>query len=150
MRFLIPVMLLVLVSCGKSGSSNGGPRQEEEFNEGIDNITETDLLDVTVDVPVEISGNKIIFRKASNQLVSGAHSTCNLSVENGESWDYSVSGRTLSLYRGRGKTNMVRVGEGSGIVGSWVSKGYEGSQFIVRRVTFVSLDRVIMRAHCEQ
>lgn len=150
MRFLIPVLLFIVVSCGKSSSSGDrSPEKEEAISDEIDNVRESDLLDVTLDVPVEITADKMTFRKSANQMVNGVRTNCSLAVENGESWDYTLSGDRLDIYQDRKKITLMRVSDGDTIVGSFTWKGYEGGAFIIRRMTFIGRDRVVMRVSCE-
>lgn len=152
MRFLLLTFLAVLVSCGQGSSSskNGGSeqRQNEEY---VTEVREVDLLDVAMDVPVEISGNKIIFKQAATDSANGVRSSCSVGVASGEAYDFSVSGSTLSIRTASGeRMNLQRVsGDNGSIVGSWTGKSYNGEQLVMRRMTFVSENRLVMRTHCE-
>lgn len=153
MRFLLIAFLSTLVvSCGQNGSSSksgsGDDRQNEEY---VTDVREVDLLDVAMDVPVEITGNKIIFKQSVADSASGVRSSCNVSVTSGEAYTYSVDGSSLTLKTAGGeKMSLKRVsGSGNSIVGSWSGKSYKGEQLVMRRITFVSENRLIMRTHCE-
>jgi len=167
MRFLFPLLLMFLISCGKSSTPSSSsdnrrgpavkPDVQEEIEEDIyrpeevDTVVETDLLDISMDVPVEISENRIMFQKTDSQMLAGIRANCSMSVESGEIWDYVLKGaNVLEVFKGREKMTMNRVGEGKGIIGSWSWKGYEGRTLILRRMTFVSMNRVVMRTHCEE
>ena len=171
MRFLLLTFLSVLVvSCGDKGSSssnnaNGPQRQQAPTgnhngngtgtivspNEYTSDVKETDLLDVAMDVPVEISGSKIIFKQTVSNAANGIRSTCSANVTSGEAYDYKVAGSTLSIRTASGQAmDLSRVsGNDGSIVGSWTGKQYVGDQFIIRRMTFVSENRLVMRTHCE-
>lgn len=153
MRFLLIAFLSTLVvSCGQnstsSKSASGDDRQNEEY---VTDVREVDLLDVAMDVPVEISGNQIIFKKSVANAASGVRSSCNVSVTSGEAYTFSVDGSNLTLRTAAGeKMGLKRVsGSGNSIVGSWTGKTYNGEQLIMRRITFVSENRMVMRTHCE-
>ena len=154
MRFLLIAFLSTLVvSCGQSGSSSksGTSEDDRQNEEYVTDVREVDLLDVAMDVPVEISGNKIIFKQSVADSASGVRSSCNVSVTSGEAYSYSVDGSKLTLKTSSGeKMNLTRVsGSGNSIVGSWTGKTYKGDQLVLRRVTFVSESRLVMRTHCE-
>lgn len=152
MRILFLVFLGILVSCGQSTTSSGDKserpnRQEEEY---VTNIREVDLLDVSIDVPVEITSDKIIFKKTTNHSLDGVRSSCSVDVTEGQSYGYALRGNRLEIFTsGRDKLSFARVGAGNGIVGSWTWRGYQGETLVIRRMSFVSENRLIMRAHCE-
>lgn len=153
MRFLLLTFLSVLVvSCGQGGSSSSksnNPTQQNE--EAISTVRTTDLLDVAMDVSVEISGSKITFKQSANNSLSGVRTTCSVAVSSGESYDYSLNGSSLVLSTPSGeRMNLSRVsGSNDSIVGSWKGEARNGEQLILRRVTFVSENRLVMRTHCE-
>lgn len=155
MRFLLLTFLSVLVSCGQGGSSSksngGGGNERPQNQEYITDVREVDLLDVAMDVPVEINSNQIIFKQTTTDAANGVRSTCSVGVTTGEAYGYQVRGASLVISTPAGqKLTFTRVsGEGSSIVGSWSGKSYEGSQLVMRRMTFVSSNRLIMRTHCE-
>jgi hypothetical protein len=150
MRFLFLASLLVMVSCGQNSSSKGGNQGELSNEEYVTDIREVDLLDVAMDVPVEVTGNKIIFKGSASNSENGIRSTCALSVASGDAYDFSLSGGALMIRTPKGeRMNFVRVSGQSGIIGSWASKAYLGEQLIMRRLTFVRENRMVMRTHCE-
>lgn len=157
MRFLLLTFLAVLVSCGQGGSSSksskndGGERQQRQNDEYVTDVREVDLLDVAMDVPVEISGNKIIFKQAVTDSANGVRSSCSVGVTAGEAYDFSVNGSTLTIRTPAGeKMSLKRVsGDNGSIVGSWTGKVQNGEQLVLRRMTFVSESRLVMRTHCE-
>ena len=155
MRFLLLTFLAVLVSCGQGGSSSkssdGGEREQRQNEEYVTDVREVDLLDVAMDVPVEISGNKIIFKQAVADSANGVRSSCSVGVAVGEAYDFSVSGSTLTIRTPAGeKMSLKRVsGNNGSIVGSWTGKVQNGDQLVLRRMTFVSENRLVMRTHCE-
>lgn len=164
MRFLLLTFLSVLVvSCSDSGSSAGSKnpltptRQPQEnvpaVEVGVDEVNEIDLLDVAMDVPVQISGNQIIFKQSVANMANGvnAGSTCNFAVAAGEIYNYQLDGSTLSLRKPSGE-NLVfsRVsGNEASIVGSWTGKTTVGNQLRLQRMTFLGENRVVVRTHCE-
>jgi len=151
MRFLLLAFLsVVVVSCGQKGSSSSDEtkRQNEEY---VTDVREVDLLDVAMDVPVEISGNKIIFKQSITDSANGLRSSCSVGVTSGEAYSYKLSGSSLLILTASGqKMSFKRVsGDGDGLAGSWSGKAYEGSQLVMRRMTFLGNDRLVMRTHCE-
>lgn len=151
MRFMIIILLSVLVSCGQDGptkKSGDNDRQNEDY---ITDVKQVDLLDVALDVPIEVSGDKIIFKQAVSDSANGVTSTCSVGVVVGETYDYRVNGKSMTIKTSTGqKLNFTRIsGEGNNLVGSWSGKFQEGATLVMKRMTFVSEDRMIMRTHCE-
>jgi hypothetical protein len=150
MRILLLTFLFVIVSCGQGQSPKHAvsQKQNEEF---ATNVREVDLLDVAMDVPVEILSGKITFKQSFSESVSGDRSSCSLGVTNGEIYDYVLSGSALMVKTSTGlKINFKRIsGERESIVGSWSSRTYVGDQLVMRRMTFLSQDRLVVRTHCE-
>jgi len=150
MRFLLLAFSLILISCGQdTKSTNKSPeRQNEEF---VTDVREVDLLDVAVDAVIEISGNQIIFKEAANDTAEGSNSSCSVAVTSGEIYSFTTNGNALEIKTSAGKKmSFQRVsGSGSSIIGSWTGKFKEGTQHIMRKMTFLGGGRVIMRTHCE-
>lgn len=151
MRFLLLIFLSVLVSCGQDGSpkkSSADIRQEEDY---ITDVRQVDLLDVAIDVPIEVNGNKITFKESFSDSTNGVTSTCSIGVATGEIYDFQVNGPSMVIKFSSGKMmNFTRIsGVGNSLVGSWSGKFQEGPMLVMKRITFVSQDRVIMRTHCE-
>jgi hypothetical protein len=150
MRILLLTFLFVFVSCGQGQSPKHAVslKQNEEF---ATNVREVDLLDVAMDVPVEIVSGKITFKQSFSDSVSGDKSSCSVGVTSGEVYDYTLSGSSLIIKTSTGhKINLKRIsGESESIVGSWSSRTYVGDQLIMRRMTFLSQDRLVVRTHCE-
>ena len=152
MRILLLTFLLVLVSCGQSkNNSIKQPVISQQNEEFATNVKEVDLLDVAMDVPVEILSGKITFKQTFSDSVAGDKSSCSVGVINGEIYDYILSGSSLIIKTSTGlQINLKRIsGENESIVGSWSSRSYVGNQLVMRRMTFVSQDRLVMRTHCE-
>lgn len=156
MRFLFFFVLLILVSCGKTTSSGSGASDRSgrtpQYQLGaVEDIKETDLLDATVDLPVEVTGSQIIFKRADTQAMTGLYMTCSVGVAFGEAWDYELDGSdTLIISTGGRSYTFKRVTPGSGIIGGWNWREYDGETLYVRRMTFVTSNRVIIRTHCER
>ncbi len=150
MRILLLSFLFVFVSCGQGQSAKhtASHKQNEEF---ATNVTEVDLLDVAMDVPVEILSGKITFKQSFSDSVSGEKSSCSVGVISGEVYDYTLSGSSLFIKTSNGlKINLKRIsGEKDSIIGSWSSRTYVGDQLVMRRMTFLSEDRLVVRTHCE-
>jgi hypothetical protein len=152
MRIFLLTFLVVLVSCGQSKNNSTKnsvtSQQNEEF---ATNVKEVDLLDVALDVPVEILGGKITFKQSFSNSVSGDKSSCSVGVISGEVYDYILSGSSLMIKTSTGlMINLKRIsGDSESIVGSWSSRSYVGDQLVMRRMTFLSEDRLVLRTHCE-
>ena len=152
MRLLLLTFLTVLVSCGQdSSSSSSGSNPERQNEQAASEVKEVDLLDVAMDVPVEISGSKITFKQAASNTANGVRSSCSVGVASGETYEFSLSGSTLNIRTASGESmSLKRVsGEIGSIVGSWTGKFYKGEQLVMRRMSFVSENRLVMRTHCE-
>ena len=149
MRFLLLTFLSFLVSCGQGSSSKKTPDlQNQEY---VTEVKQIDLLDVAMDIPVEVSGHKIIFKESYSESTNGVSTTCSLGVTSGESYDFQISGTSMLIKTSSDKKLTFRrvSGVGDSIVGSWTGRAKEGNQLILRRMTFLSLDRLVMRTHCE-
>jgi hypothetical protein len=143
--------LVLLASCvPQESSTKSAPiiRQNEEY---ITDIQVSDLLDVVMDVPVEISNSQILFMRSSSQMAQGVRTSCSLEVKEGEVYSFILDGNFLQLKKNTGKVlGFKRVsGEKEGLQGSWVHKSQENRQLILRRLSIVGTNRVIMRTHCE-
>lgn len=151
MRFLLLAISLVFISCNQNTKSSSGGSPERQNEEFVTNVREVDLLDVSLDVPIEISGNKIIFKQAAADSLEGASSSCSINVSSDEAYTFQVDGNVLEIKTSAGKKLSFRrvSGSGSSIIGSWTGKSIEGSQLVLRKMTFVSDSRVVMRTHCE-
>ena len=158
MRFLLLTFLSVLVSCGQDSSSSKNSRQNQDDDRNRPELTEyatdvkhTDLLDVAMDVPVEISGNKIIFKQTAQKKENGLHSSCKINVASGEAYSFQLNGSTMNLVDSTGQQMSFKrdSGDGSSIVGSWTGTSYAGSQMFIKKMTFISENRLVMRTHCE-
>ena len=150
MSLSVLLILFAVVSCGKkstSSSSSPGERQNQEY---ATDIREVDLLDVTADLPIESTGDKIIFKKAFRETASGVRTTCEMNVDAGESYQYRLGSNSLVLTKNNGsKIHLERVSGEHGLAGSWISEKREGRALVARRITFLGNNRVIMRTHCE-
>ncbi len=151
MRFLLLAFLSVLVvSCGQSGSTSGGSGESRQSEEYATVGGETDLLDVAIDVPVEITSSSIIFRQSVNRTDSGKHSECSIAVTSGETYTYAVSGQRMTVRTSSGeRLSFVRKSGNQGIIGSWFGESFKGEQMIHRRLSILSDSRVVMRNSCE-
>ena len=148
---IVSLMLVTLASCGKKSTSSQSDNEVDRQNQDYaTDIREVDLLDVAIDVPVEMSPDRITFKKSSQNSANGVRTTCSIKVDSGESYQYRVSGNSLALTLNNGKKlNFKRVSGENGINGSWTSDTKEGNAHVLRRVTFLSDNRMVMRTHCE-
>jgi len=152
MHSFIILVLLFLLSCGKKIEGSKGPSSKIPQLDlgGIESVRQTDLLDATVDLPFQISGNKIIFKRGDNQSISGLYTTCTMGVDFGEVWDYNQTGSDSLDITMKGKLyKFQRATPGQGLLGGWSWRSFEGETLILKRLTFLTMDRLIMRTHCE-
>jgi len=117
----------------------------------ITNVTSVDLLDVAMDVAIELVGDKIIFKQNISDKSEGQHSVCDMQVNAEEAYVFKLDGSSLQIQTSSGeKINLAKVTkESTGIIGSWTSKSFRGTQMIMRKFTFISENRLVMRTHCE-
>ena len=153
MHSLTIVLLLFLLSCGQKieGSSDKPSSKIPQYDlGGIESVRGTDLLDATVDLPFQLSGNKIIFKRGDNQSVTGLYTTCSMGVDFGEVWEFIQSGDdALEIIMKGKRLKFTRATPGKGLLGGWSWRSYQGETLILKRLTFLTLDRMIMRTHCE-
>lgn len=153
MHSLIIVLFLFLLSCGQKieGNSDKPSSKIPQYElGGIESVRETDFLDGTVDLPFQISGNKIIFKRGDNQSVTGLYTTCSMGVDFGEVWEFIQSGNDALEIIMKGKRHRFeRATPGKGLLGGWSWRTYQGETLILKRLTFLTMDRLIMRTHCE-
>lgn len=150
--FLFLIFLFLFLSCGKKNlPSTQSVIKQPQDNEYSTTINEIDLLDVAIDVPIEISQNKIYFKNTESQIAEGMHSTCQLNVLMDEPYDYKIAGNVLEVksVQGAWKKFLRDSGAPDLLIGTWTNKTIKGSMTIVNRMTFVSEGRIIMRSHCE-
>lgn len=151
MRFLLLALPILLISCGQNTKSSSGPGPDKQNEEYVTDVKEVDLLDVAVDARIEVNGTQIIFKEAANNSVNGVASSCSVGVSPGEIYTYRANGNSLEILTSTGKKmKFERIsGSGNSIVGSWTGKDKEGNQYIMRKMTFLGQERVVMRTHCE-
>lgn len=168
MRLAFLLSLLVLsVSCGQDGgggsstnSTAAAPQSEEscEFN-GRAVACETirgadgegvDLLETMIDVPIKITDADIQFLADKTSSNQGRRISCATQVKNGEVYRFALRGNTLILMTGAGSYEMKRLTGSEGLTGSWTWKGYvDQGTHMIRQMTFLGQNRVIMRTSCE-
>lgn len=154
MRFLISgLFLFILMSCGqKSSPSKGMIKQtDHQMDEYFTNVTSVDLLDIAMDVAIDLVGDKIIFKQAASDKSEGEHSVCDMNVNVDEAYVFKLDGSFLKIQTSSGeKISFVKVSkDATGILGSWTSKSFRGNQMMMRKFTFISENRLVMRTHCE-
>lgn len=153
MRSFIVLLLLLLISCGKkveSQSDRPSSKIPQYDLGGIESVRETDLLDATIDLPFQVSGNKIIFKRGDSQTMTGLYTTCSMGVDFGEVWEFFQSGDdSLELIMKGKRHKFKRATPGKGLLGGWTWRSYKGETLILKRLTFLTMDRLIVRTHCE-
>lgn len=167
MRLVSLLVLLALsVSCGKDGGGSGGASSSStaQNNDSCDlngravacesirgaDGQGIDLLESMIDVPVKITDADIQFLADKTSATEGRRISCQTQVKNGEIYRFALRGNTLVMMTGEGSYEMKRLNSGSGLVGTWIWKGYvEEGTHIIRQMTFLGSSRVIMRTSCE-
>jgi len=165
------LVLVLLASCGKTSSTSGSgagspiPRQAQEDTseqcdlnghsvsceslEGADGLG-VDLLTTSIDVPIAVTPNSILFMAAKNSQESGRRISCSTAVEQGENYGYELNGDTLTIQNSKGQFNYKRLTDGSSINGTWTWRGYvDTGTHVNRTLTIISMNRAIMKSHCE-
>jgi hypothetical protein len=159
---LVPFVLFIfiLVSCGqdtKSSSSTGrrglcdlnGNSVDCSAIEGADGQG-IDLLNAMIEVPVKIQDSDITFLADKTSSSTGRRITCKTSVRNGEVYRFALRGDGLILMTEQGTFEFTRISDGEGLQGAWTWKGYvDQGMHLIRNITFVENNRVIIRNHCE-
>lgn len=154
MKFILMILVMVsLVSCGKTGgsSSSNGP-QEEQDRDGYlhtDAHEETELLNVTVNEAVSISGGQITFNRPVSVQDTGHRTSCSLSIASGETWQYRETSKGLEfIFPDGSKASLRPVSRTSGITGTWTSVVTKNGMKISRRYAILQ-DRMIINQDCE-
>lgn len=153
------VLSLLLVACGKSGSSGSTPQAEQaqcmvdgqavscdSMNAGAS----VDLLETMIDVPVTLSEDTLTFLADKNVASQGARITCNTRVRNGETYRLIHNGRSLEVMTSTGSYVMEKNDEGSELTGSWKWEGRIDDGTFVIKTMFLFPNRAILKTHCER
>lgn len=155
---LLCLSLLTLASCGNSSSAGSkAPKaaQERTINGYMDLanglVGSSDLLTVTMDIPVTISSDKIVFTSNRSASETGNAITCSMKFSSGETYSYSVDSQNLVILSSNGSTySMTRSGNnGTDIIGTWTWSGNENGMAIHRRLSIPSTSRLILNQDCE-
>lgn len=148
-------ILLFIASCGKDGGPSGASAQKQESPRGyveVNNTSESvpDLLNVTLDLPVEVSGDRIVFLKSGSLIDQGNRKTCSLNIREQEIWHYSSSGNSLRIETADGFIlSMTKLSSNdSGLYGVWTWHGQMNNMKTFRRITLLS-GRIIINQDCE-
>lgn len=154
------LFVFLLAACGKDSGSGAvstvNVDSEQNGSEFIRNgyvdataRGETDLLNVTLNEQISISGDRISFMRPAQATDRGNKFSCSFTIPSNEQWTFAVAGHELRLTTSSGKImNLKRIGSGSDLVGRWLWKGSEDGMRIMRRITFLS-DRIIINQDCE-
>jgi hypothetical protein len=155
--FILCLALLTLASCGNSGSGSGSkdPNHAQTINGYMDLsnglVGSSDLLTVTMDVPVTISADKIVFSANRSATDTGNVISCSMNFSMGEAYSYSVNSQNLVIRSSNGTTyTMTRSGNnGTDIIGTWTWSGTENGIAIHRRFSIPNSGRMIVNQDCE-
>lgn len=165
MKFASLLVLLALAAaCGKE-SGGGSGRSLAAGQPGVCNLNGRsvacesihgadglgiDLLETMVDAPIQVTDSEIQFLGDKESLTQGRRIECRTNVKNGEIYRYTVRGESLLISSESGSFEMTRLNSGSGLIGTWVWKGYvDNGTHIIRQFSFLGNDRVIIRTNCE-
>ncbi len=159
--FSLFVILILSASCGKDGGGSSSSAKDRgicslngrsvacETIRGADGQG-IDLLESMIDVPVKMQDAEMTFLADKAATATGRRITCKTSVKNGEVYRLALRGSKLLVMTGEGSFEMERLNDGEGINGAWAWKGYidEGTH-LIRQMTILNSNRVIMRTNCE-
>ena len=161
MRLVVLFVALALsVSCGKDGGNksslteaNGicseNDRSAGCLIQGADGLG-VDLLEAMIDVPVKIQDTQVTFLADRSSVSTGRRINCKTAVRNGEVYQVTLSGDRLLVVSSDGSYEFDRFNNSTGIDGTWVWKGYgDDGTHMIRQMSFLSNNRVIIRANCE-
>lgn len=162
MRLVSLLAILILsASCGQDsggGSGSSGRRGICDLNgrevacesiQGADGQG-IDLLESVIDVPVKIENADITFLADKSAISTGRRINCKTSVKNGEVYRFALRGERLLVMTASGSYEMERISDGNGLTGAWMWKGYvDQGTHVIRNMTFLGNNRVIMRTQCE-
>jgi hypothetical protein len=153
------VLGFLLVSCGKSDSNHSSSQQQQQApqeapvcnsDEPSSACIGVDLLETMIDVPVSFQDGALTFLADKNVAAKGNRITCTTRVRNGESYRLNLNGNKLTVMTSMGSYDMDRLDEGTELTGSWAWNGYiDGGVYIIKTLTFVGTNRVIMKTNCE-
>lgn len=156
-------IIILSVSCGKDGGSGGSGNSSSktglcELNgraiqceaiQGADGLG-VDLLETMIDVPVVVEGSEIRFTQDKTATSQGRRISCKTSVKSGEIYRYALRGSRLLIMTASGSYEMDRLSDGEGLSGTWMWKGYvDNGTHLIKQMTFLSNNRVILRTSCE-
>lgn len=163
---LVPLLFIIALSvaCGKQegGGSGSSTKQEQqgrcdlngrsvacESIRGADGLG-IDLLEAMIDVPVKIQGAEITFLQDKSAVSTGRRINCKLAVKNGEMYRFALRGEKLLIMSPEGSYEMERLSGGPGVNGTWTWNGYiDQGTHLIRNMTILNSNRVIMRSSCE-
>lgn len=154
MKLIYLLMPVLLMACGKNdgsgGSSKNTPQERSQgFYLDAKSVSPTELMNVTLSEAAEVRGDTITFSRNRVVEENGGRHVCRLSVDNGESWRFSVNGNTLHLQLPNGKNLSLRnLYSAGGHHGAWEWKGQEDGMRIQRRFTFLP-GMVVVNQDCE-
>lgn len=150
MKYSLILVLVLLVSCGKNqGSADSGGKKQQRQERGFIDLSAVDsampdLLNVTLDMPADVTTDRIVFLKNGSKTDQGKKFSCSLNVKEGEIWHYSVSGDNLSLEMANGtRLNMTR--QSSSV---WIATGTQNQLKMIYRFSLFN-DRIILNQDCE-
>lgn len=158
--FPVIALLSLLASCGqdsKDASSKvqrglcdlNGASVECSAIEGADGEG-IDLLNSIIDVPVRIQDSDITFLADKTASSAGRRITCKASVRNGEVYRFALRGEKLLLMTEQGSFEYSRISDGEGLAGAWTWNGFvDQGMHLIKNITFIENNRVIIRHHCE-
>ena len=162
-------IVMLSVSCGKDGGSSGGGGGAKESQTSAESTLcnlngrevacesmrgadgqGVDLLESMIDVPVKISGADIQFMADKTSSAQGRRISCVAKVKAGEIYRYALRGDSLILMTGEGSFEYKRLNSGTGLIGAWKWKGYvDDGAHMMRQITFLGENRVVIRHNCE-
>ncbi len=153
MKHSLIMFLLLLVSCHDLQRQNPAilPPIKHETNTYQESIHEMDLLDIFLEVPIQLTNQKIIFNESRHSKDVGMHAVCESSFEQGDSYSYLLKNDYLILTNSNGdETVFTRVNPvGSDIFGAWKAEYFKDKMIISKRLVILNENEMVERTHCE-
>jgi hypothetical protein len=151
MRILF-LSFLVLIGCQEKSPPYSKSEPDLVEIDGYTSVRRSlDLLDVVFDASIKTYTDKLIFTSSTSVTDVGDHSSCEIRINEGDTFRHSFQGVDLKIiYPDGTKLVFQRISGSDGeIIGSWRNERRVGEQRIKTRLSILSDERLIMRTHCE-
>lgn len=145
--FLLSALMLA-VSCGKDGDSNG-LKQSQEIPDLVWDGQPVDTQEVMVSAHVNVSGSSIHFSKPVGDTKSGHRVSCSIQVGENEVYHYRVHGNRLTLQTNSDTVDYQCTSSCSGPTGNWFWEGQRNGVYEHRNIYIAkNLKEMVLRKNC--